>query len=252
MSSGAQIFGLVAAVAVGFAAFKVISARRAKRVLFVITSHSEFGTTGKKTGVWLEELTAPFYAFQEANYEIVLSSPKGGMPPIDPNSEQPTNQTATTKRFTSDSSAMQALQTTRKLSEVEESTFDCIYFPGGHGPLYDLAEDPTVFWLIEKFSRANKPISAVCHAPGVFKKTPMIVKGKRVTGFSNSEEKAVGFEKDVPFLVEDALKNNGAKYEKSSADWHPHVVVDGLLITGQNPASSEGVAKAVIKLLSGK
>jgi putative intracellular protease/amidase len=185
-----------------------------------------------------------------AGFEVVLATPKGGKAPIDPKSDEPSNQTNTSKRFAADAEAMAALNNTQKLASLDEAKFAAVFVPGGHGPMWDLAEDSNVSWIIEKFSRANKPIAAVCHGPAAFKKTPSIVKGFKVTGFTNSEEKAVGLEKIVPFSLEDALKANGAKF-MNGPDWAPYTVTDnnGLLITGQNPASAEGVAKQLIAKL---
>ena len=225
------------------------------KLLIVLTSHDKLGDTGKKTGFWLEEFTAPYYQFLDAGAELTLASPKGGQPPLDPKSDEKDAQTETTERFRQDKNAQHALASTVKLSEVNVADFDAVFYPGGHGPLWDLAEDANSVKLIEDFWAAGKPVSAVCHAPGVFRDvkqadgTPL-VKDKRVTGFSNSEEDAVGLTDIVPFLVEDELKKNGGDYSKA-ADWHPYAVTDGKLITGQNPASSTAVAKALLKMLGG-
>jgi putative intracellular protease/amidase len=224
------------------------------KVLTVLTSHDQLSNTGVKTGFWLEELAAPYYAFKDAGYEIALASPKGGQPPIDPKSEQPNFQTDLTRRFEADAAAKAQLAATVRLASVRQEDFDTVFYPGGHGPLWDLAEDPNSIKLIESFLAANKPVALVCHAPGALRhvKTPdgkSLVAGKKITGFTNSEEKAVHLTDVVPFLVEDDLKARGAKFEKV-ADWQPFVVTDGLLITGQNPASSGPAAKALIDALS--
>jgi putative intracellular protease/amidase len=222
-------------------------------ILVVLTSHDALGDTGEKTGFWLEELAAPYYAFIDAGATLVLASPRGGQPPLDPKSSQPDAQTDATRRFEGDSAAMQALASTRQLSAVDLAEFDAVFYPGGHGPLWDLAEDPASIALIESAIAAGKPVGAVCHAPGVLRhvKGPdgkALVAGKAVTGFSNSEEEAVGLTGVVPFLVEDMLKDSGGRYRKAD-DWQPHVETDGLLVTGQNPASSEGAAQALLRLL---
>ncbi|QCI15464.1 type 1 glutamine amidotransferase domain-containing protein [Pseudomonas putida] len=223
------------------------------KILMVLTSHDQLGDTGKKTGFWLEEFAAPYYVFIDAGADVTLASPKGGQPPLDPKSDEPDAQTAATRRFASDTEGQMALADTVPLGEIDPYQFDAVFYPGGHGPLWDLAEDNDSKILIEAFYAANKPVTAVCHAPGVLKnvKAPdgqPVVKGKKVTGFSNSEEDAVGLSAVVPFLVEDMLKGQGGQYSKA-ADWQSHVVEDGHLITGQNPASSEGVAEALIKRL---
>ncbi|MEJ2900473.1 type 1 glutamine amidotransferase domain-containing protein [Acinetobacter sp. NS-4] len=222
-------------------------------ILMVLTSHDTLGKTTKKTGFWLEELAAPYYTFVDAGAEVTLASPKGGQPPLDPKSSEADAQTETTRRFEADTSAMQALANTRKLSEISIADFDAIFYPGGHGPLWDLAEDQTSISLIEQTLQANKPLALVCHAPGVLRYAKStddqpIVKGKSVTGFSNTEENAVGLTEIVPFLVEDMLRENGGQYSKAE-DWQVHVQQDGLLITGQNPASSAATAEALLKLL---
>ncbi|MGJ0485791.1 MAG: type 1 glutamine amidotransferase domain-containing protein [Methylomicrobium sp.] len=219
----------------------------------VITSHDQLGDTGKKTGFWLEEFAAPYYVFKDAGIEITLASPRGGQPPIDPKSNDPDSQTAATQRFQQDRAAQTALATTLRLSDVSDAAFDAIFYPGGHGPLWDLAGDSDSLALIEKMYAAGKPVVAVCHAPCVFRltKTPdglRLVHGKNVTGFANSEEEAVGLTQVVPFLVEDMLKQNGGNYSKAD-DWQPYVVSDGHLITGQNPASSEAAALTLLKHL---
>ncbi|HJV80067.1 type 1 glutamine amidotransferase domain-containing protein [Noviherbaspirillum sp.] len=223
------------------------------KILMVLTSHDQLGNTGKKTGFWLEEFAAPYYVFKDAGADITLASPQGGQPPLDPKSDDPTAQTDATRRFKSDAESQAALARTVKLSEVSAGDYDAVFYPGGHGPLWDLAEDRDSIRLIETMYAASKPVAAVCHAPGVLRHaktsdgTPL-VKGKGVTGFTNTEEAAVQLTEIVPFLVEDALVKNGGKYSKE-ADWHPHVVVDGTLITGQNPASSEPAAAALLQML---
>ncbi|WP_244830011.1 MULTISPECIES: type 1 glutamine amidotransferase domain-containing protein [unclassified Caballeronia] len=221
------------------------------KVLMVLTSHDQLGNTGRKTGFWLEELAAPYYAFRDAGAEIVLASPKGGQPPLDPKSNEPANQTEMTHRFEADSQATAQLASTVKLDLVSQADFDTVFYPGGHGPLWDLAEDKNSIALIEAFLAAGKPVALVCHAPGVLRhvRTPEgapLVEGKRVTGFTNSEEAAVGLTDVVPFLVEDELKAKGGIYSKLE-DWAPYVVTDGLLITGQNPASSSSAAATLMK-----
>ena len=224
------------------------------KILIVLTSHDKLGDTGEKTGFWLEEFAAPYYVFKDAGAEITLASPLGGQPPLDPKSDAPDFQTESTHRFKSDSAAQDVLASTLKLADVSAVDFDAVFYPGGHGPLWDLAEDASSIALIEEMLAANKPVAAVCHAPGVLRHPngpngASVVQGKAVTGFTNTEEAAVGLTDVVPFLVEDMLKKNGANYSKLE-DWHPHVVTDGLLITGQNPASSEPVAKALLEKLS--
>jgi len=225
-------------------------------LLMVLTSHDKLGNTDRKTGFWLEEFAAPYYVFKDAEAQIVLASPLGGQPPLDPKSDEPNAQTAATKRFRADAEATQALSATLKLSDIRAKDFDAIFYPGGHGPLWDLSDDPDSIRLIENFFSSGKPVAAVCHAPAVFRRVHLgngsaLVKGKHVTGFSNTEEAASHLTKVVPFLVEDALREAGAVYTKA-ADWHPHVVVDGNLITGQNPASSELAAQKLLDLLRTK
>lgn len=222
-------------------------------ILMVLTSHDELGDTGNKTGFWLEEFASPYYVFKDAGAQVTLASPKGGQPPLDPGSDTPDFQTEATHRFEADVAAKTELATTKKLSEINIDDFDAVFYPGGHGPLWDLAEDQDSISLIEKSIIGNKPVAAVCHAPAVFRHTKAadgesLVKGRKVTGFSNSEEAAVELTEVVPFLVEDMLQENGGSYSKGE-DWHPHVVTDGILVTGQNPASSENTAKALLKLL---
>jgi len=221
------------------------------KVLMVLTSHDQLGNTGRKTGFWLEELAAPYYAFKDAGAEIVLASPKGGQPPLDPKSNEPANQTDATRRFEPDEAAKAQLAATVRLDSVSQAQFDTVFYPGGHGPLWDLAEDRHSIELIQSFIAAGKPVALVCHAPGVLRHvtTPdgkPLVEGKQVTGFTNSEEAAVGLTEIVPFLVEDELKARGGIYSKSD-DWAPYVVTDGLLITGQNPASSSSAAATLMK-----
>jgi putative intracellular protease/amidase len=219
-----------------------------------LTSHNLLGDTGKPTGFWLEEFTAPYYVFKDAGAQVTLASPKGGQPPIDPKSDDPANQTASMERFKKDPATQQVLANTVKLAEVKADAFDTVFYPGGHGPLWDLVNDTNSIALIEDFYNAGKPVAAVCHAPAVLNKVTWqgepIVKGKRVTGFTNSEEEAVQLTKVVPFLVEDELKRLGGRFERSD-DWAPFTVVDGRLITGQNPASSDAAAKELLKVLQG-
>ncbi|NHC02781.1 type 1 glutamine amidotransferase domain-containing protein [Acinetobacter sp. 187] len=224
------------------------------KILMVLTSHDQLGNTGEKTGFWLEEFTAPYYSFIDAGAELTLASPQGGQPPLDPKSDAEDAQTETTRRFQADETAQHALANTHKLSEISITDYDAVFYPGGHGPLWDLAEDAHSIQLIQDSIASGKPVAAVCHAPGILRhvKTPngaALVTGKSVTGFSNSEEEAVGLTEVVPFLVEDMLKQHGAYYSKTS-DWEVHVEVDGLLVTGQNPASSAATAEALLKLLN--
>ncbi|MCQ9634287.1 type 1 glutamine amidotransferase domain-containing protein [Chryseobacterium sp. WG14] len=223
-----------------------------KKVLFVLTSHDELGDTGRKTGFWTEELAAPYYALSDKEVEITLASPKGGLPPIDPKSEDPSSQTDATRRMDNDEVLQDKLKNTHKLSEVKSEDFDAVFYPGGHGPLWDLAEDKVSQQLIVDFYTNEKPVAFVCHAPGVLKDVKIdgeyLVKDKNVTGFTNTEEDAVQLTDVVPFLVEDMLKRNGGVYSKIE-DWNPYAVVDGRLITGQNPASSEKVAGELLKLI---
>jgi putative intracellular protease/amidase len=224
------------------------------KILMVLTSHDRLGNTGEKTGFWLEEFAAPYYVFKDAGAEITLASPLGGQPPLDPKSAAPDSQTEATRRFKADAVAQAALASTLKLADISAADFAAVFYPGGHGPLWDLAEDASSIALIEATLAAGKPLAAVCHAPGVLRHPKTsdgapVVQGKMVTGFTNSEEEAVGLTAVVPFLVEDMLKRNGGKYTKQ-ADWQPNVVTDGLLITGQNPASSEPAAKALLAKLS--
>ncbi len=223
------------------------------KILMVITSHDKLGDTGRKTGFWLEEFAAPYYAFKDAGVEITLASPKGGQPPMDPKSNDPAFQTDLTRRFMADPATQKVLSQTVRLDSVRAQDFDTVFYPGGHGPMWDLAEDPVSVKLLESFIKASKPTALVCHSSGALRHVKAtngepLVKGRKVTGFSNSEEEAVGLTKIVPFLVEDELKRLGGIYSKA-ADWQPHVVTDGLLITGQGPSSSGPAAKALLKLL---
>lgn len=222
-------------------------------ILIVLTSHDTLGATGRKTGFWLEELAAPYYALKEAGARLVLASPAGGQPPLDPKSNEPAFQTAETRRFEADPAAIAQLANTVRLDSVSHDDFDAVFYPGGHGPLWDLAEDAHSIALIESFVAAAKPVALVCHAPGVLRHVKNadgmpLVQGRKVTGFANSEEAAVELTDIVPFLVEDELKAKGAMYSRGD-DWAPYVVVDGLLITGQNPASSEAAANALLAQL---
>lgn len=226
-----------------------------KKVLFVVTSHDKLGNTGEKTGFWTEELAAPYYALIDNGVEIDIATPLGGQPPIDPKSEDPSAATEDTKRYDSDTVLLEKLKNTKKLSEVNQADYDAVFYPGGHGPLWDLAEDVDSAALIASFYTNNKPVSFVCHAPAALKNVKIngefLVKGKNVTGFSNTEEEAVGLTSIVPFLLEDVLQQNGATYTKAE-DWHAYAVEDGLLITGQNPASSKLVAEKLLHHLHSK
>ncbi|WP_159474682.1 type 1 glutamine amidotransferase domain-containing protein [Chryseobacterium sp. 18068] len=223
-----------------------------KTVLFVLTSHDELGNTGLKTGFWTEELAAPYYTLSDNGVEITLASPKGGLPPIDPKSEDSSSQTDATRRMDNDGVLLNKLKNTHKLTDVKSEDYDAVFYPGGHGPLWDLAEDTISQQLIVDFYSNDKPIAFVCHAPGVLKNVKInddyLVKGKNVTGFTNTEEEAVQLTEVVPFLVEDMLKKNGGIYSKIE-DWSPYAIVDGRLVTGQNPASSEKVAEELLKLI---
>lgn len=225
-------------------------------VLIVLTSHSELGNTGKKTGFWIEEFAAPFYVLADAGTHITLASPAGGQPPIDPKSAEPNAQTEATRRFDADKELQQQLANTKKVSELKAEDFDAVFYPGGHGPLWDLFESPESVKIIEDFWKSGKPVAAVCHAPAVLLNVrdvngEPLVKGKKVTGFTNTEEEAVGLTEVVPFLLEDELKNKGGHFSRG-ADWASYVVKDGLLITGQNPASSEEAAHQLLQLLKAK
>ena len=224
-------------------------------VLMVLTSHDRLGSTGRKTGFWLEEFATPYYIFKDAGLAVTLASPKGGEPPLDPKSDDPGSETEAMRRFRSDRQAQAALARTVKLSEVSPEDYDGVFYPGGHGPLWDLSEDRHSIALVESLFAAGKPVGAVCHGPAALRdvKAPNgspLVRGKSVTGFTNTEEAAVGLTGVVPFLVEEMLKQNGGNYSKA-ADWQPYAVTDGNLITGQNPASSEPTAKAFLAQLAG-
>ncbi|MEU0239620.1 type 1 glutamine amidotransferase domain-containing protein [Nocardiopsis sp. NPDC006198] len=224
------------------------------KILIVLTSHDELGDTGRKTGFWLEELAAPYYRFKDAGAELVLASPRGGRPPLDPKSNEPDARTDQTRRFESDTEAMAALESTVRLDSVSAAEFDTVFYPGGHGPLWDLAEDEHSVRLIETTLRAGRPLALVCHAPGALRHVTgedgnPLVRGRRVTGFTNSEEAAVGLTEVVPFLVEDQLEELGGVFSKVG-DWEPYVVRDGLLLTGQNPASSGPAAEALLDLVA--
>jgi putative intracellular protease/amidase len=222
------------------------------KILMVLTSHNVLGSTGRPTGFWLEEFTAPYYVFLDAGQQVTVASPKGGQPPIDPKSDEPANQTASMTRFKGDKDAQAVLASTVKLADMKVSDFDTVFYSGGHGPMWDLAEDPVSIALIEAFYDAGKPVAAVCHAPGVLRhathKGQPLVKGKRVTGFTNEEEEEVQLTHVVPFLVEDELLRLGGRFEKVG-NWKVFAVTDGRLITGQNPASSTAAAQALLKLL---
>jgi putative intracellular protease/amidase len=224
------------------------------KILMVLTSHDTLGNTGRKTGFWLEELAAPYFVFKDAGAGIVLASPKGGQPPLDPKSNEPSFQTDLTHRFEADAAAKAQLASTVRLDSVSADDFDTVFYPGGHGPMWDLAEDQNSIKLIEAFLAAHKPVALVCHAPGVLRHVETtdgkpLVQGKKVTGFANTEEEAVELTNVVPFLVEDELKAKGGIFSKAG-DWQPYVVTDGLLITGQNPASSGPAAKVLLETLN--
>ena len=225
-------------------------------ILMVLTSHDQLGNTGKKTGFWLEEFAAPYYAFKDAGASVTLASPKGGQPPFDPKSDAPDAQTNATRRLETDPAAQAALADTRHLADVSADSFDAVFYPGGHGPLWDLADDQHSIALIELMAASGKPVAAVCHAPAVLRHASAqdgspLVKGRLVTGFSNAEEEASQLTGVVPFLVEDMLVERGGLYS-SGADWQPHVITDRNLITGQNPASSEPAARALLAQLQAR
>jgi putative intracellular protease/amidase len=223
------------------------------KILMVLTSHNQLGNTGRPTGLWLEEFAAPYFVFRDAGVELTLASPKGGQPPIDPKSDLPENQTPATTRFKREKAAQQAFATTVKLIDVRADDFETVFYPGGHGPMWDLAEDPVSIALLESFYNSGKPIALVCHSPGVLRhvkyKGEPLVKGKHVTGFTNGEEEEVKLTKVVPFLVEDELLRLGAIFEKVR-NWGPFSIVDGRLITGQNPASSTSAAQKLLNVLA--
>jgi putative intracellular protease/amidase len=223
------------------------------KILMVLTSHDVLGSTGRKTGFWLEEFAAPYFVFKDAGVDVTLASPKGGQPPIDPKSDLPENQTPAMARFKKDTAAQKALANTVKLGDVTAENYDTVFYPGGHGPMWDLAESPDSIALLEAFYNSGKPIALVCHAPGVLRhvkyKGAPLVKGKHVTGFTNGEEEEVKLTHVVPFLVEDELLRLGAVFEKV-ANWQPFAVTDGRLVTGQNPASSTVGAQALLKLMT--
>lgn len=224
------------------------------KILMVVTSHDKLGDTGEKTGFWLEELAAPYYVFLDAGAKVTIASPKGGIPPVDPKSNLPENETEATVRFKADQAAQDDLAHSIRLSEASVNDYQAIFFPGGHGPLWDLAGDQECKALIEAFVRADKPVGAVCHAPAVLadvqgKDMDFLVKSRRVTGFTNAEEAAVGLTEVVPFLLEDRLKERGALFTHGES-WAPYVLVDGKLVTGQNPASSAPAAEALLRLLN--
>lgn len=226
------------------------------KILIVLTSHALLGNTGEKTGFWIEEFATPYYYLVDNGASVTLASPDGGQPPIDPTSDKPENQTESTKRFKNDEALQEKLSKTHKLSEVSANEYDAVFYPGGHGPLWDLAESEVSARLIENFYNAGKPVAFVCHAPAALKNVKNIsgeplVKGKKVTGFTNSEEKLVGLTDVVPFLVEDMLKEKGGIYSKSK-DFEAYALEDGLLITGQNPASSQKVAELLLNKLESK
>lgn len=223
------------------------------KILMVLTSHNVLGNTGRPTGFWLEEFAAPYFVFKDAGVDVTLASPKGGQPPIDPKSDLPENQTSAMARFKKDASAQKALANTVRLADVRAEDYDTVFYPGGHGPMWDLAESRDSIALLEAFYNSGKPIALVCHAPGVLRhvkyKGAPLVKGKHVTGFTNGEEEEVELTKVVPFLVEDELLHLGAVFEKV-ANWQPFTITDGRLVTGQNPASSTVGAEALLKLMA--
>ncbi|MEO6178033.1 MAG: type 1 glutamine amidotransferase domain-containing protein [Flavobacterium circumlabens] len=248
------LLAIIAFTAVSFSATAQKSNKKGmKKVLFVVTSNDKLGNTGEKTGFWSEEFAAPYYELLDQGIEITIASPLGGQPPIDPKSADPSSATEDTKRFDADKTLQEKLKNTHKLSTINQKDYDAVFYPGGHGPLWDLVEDKNSIALIESFYTHNKPVAFVCHAPAVLKnvkvKGEYLVKGKKVTGFTNEEEEAVGLTKVVPFLLEDALTQNGAKFSKIG-NWQPYAVEDGLLITGQNPASSKLVAGKLLQQLN--
>ncbi|QIB51850.1 type 1 glutamine amidotransferase domain-containing protein [Pseudomonas sp. OIL-1] len=223
------------------------------KILMILTSHDQLGNTGNKTGFWLEEFAAPYYTFKDAGVDVTLVSPAGGQPPLDPKSDEPDAQTADTERFRNDAETQQALANTGRLADVTAEAFDAVFYPGGHGPLWDLTEDKHSIALVEAFARGNKPHGFVCHGPGALLHAKgadgkPLIQGREVTGFTNGEEAAVGLTDVVPFLIEDEFQRLGARYSKAG-DWQVHVMADGQLVTGQNPASSAAVAEKLLKLL---
>lgn len=228
----------------------------ALKILFVLTSHSQMGDTGHKTGFWVEEFANPYYTLVDQGVDVTIATPKGGAAPIDPTSNLPQNATEDTERFNKDEAVQKKIKETIALADINFQDYDAVFYPGGHGPLWDLAEDATSAKLIQDFNVANKPIAFVCHAPAALKHVKnadgeFLVKGKKVTGFSNEEEEAVQLTKVVPFLVEDMLKEKGGIYSRGDA-WAAYAVQDGNLITGQNPASSALVAEMLLKMLQKK
>ncbi|KVV13302.1 type 1 glutamine amidotransferase domain-containing protein [Flavobacterium sp. TAB 87] len=247
---------LIAFTAISFAAnAQKKHTKEMKKVLFVLTSHEKLGDTGEKTGFWIEEFAAPYYALTDKGYEVTVASPLGGQPPVDPKSDDKSAATEDTKRYDADTAVQNKIKNTHKLSDIDQKDYDAVFYPGGHGPMWDLATDKNSIALIESFYMHNKPVSFVCHAPAALKNVKVngdyLVKGKKVTGFSNTEEEAVGLTNVVPFLLEDVLKQNGGEYSKGE-DWSVYAVEDGLLITGQNPASSKLVAEKLMAQLSAK
>ncbi|WP_264535441.1 type 1 glutamine amidotransferase domain-containing protein [Flavobacterium sp. N1736] len=246
------LLSIIAFTAFSISATAQKSKKGMKKVLFVVTSNDKLGNTGEKTGFWSEELAAPYYELLDKGVEITIASPLGGQPPIDPKSADPSSATEDTKRFDADKALQEKLKNTHKLSTINQKDYDAVFYPGGHGPLWDLVEDKNSIALIESFYTHNKPVAFVCHAPAVLKNVKVngefLVKDKKVTGFTNEEEEAVGLTKVVPFLLEDVLTQNGAKFSKGP-NWAPYSVEDGLLITGQNPASSKLVADKLLKKL---
>lgn len=248
------LFAITLFTAVSLSATAQKSSKRTmKKVLFVVTSNDKLGNTGEKTGFWSEEFAAPYYELLDQGVEITIASPLGGQPPIDPKSADPASATEDTKRFDADKDLQKKLKNTHKLSTINQKDYDAVFYPGGHGPLWDLVEDKNSIALIESFYTHNKPVAFVCHAPAVLKnvkvKGDYLVKDKKVTGFTNEEEAAVGLTKVVPFLLEDTLTQNGGKFSKG-ANWQAYAVEDGLLITGQNPASSKLVAGKLLEKLN--
>ncbi|WP_196889256.1 type 1 glutamine amidotransferase domain-containing protein [Aureivirga sp. CE67] len=254
MFKNIKIIPIIIFLFLGFANSEAQTKDNSKKVLFVLTSHDALGNTGYKTGFWLEEFATPYYLLKDAGIEITIASPKGGQPPIDPKSLSADFATESTKRYDSDKNLHEILKNTLKLKDIDAKKYDAIFYPGGHGPLWDLANDATSISLIESFYANKKPVATVCHGPAILKNTKTkngqyIVDGKKVTGFSNTEEAAVQLTEVVPFLLEDMLKENGGIYSKGK-DWMPYAIEDGLLITGQNPSSSEKVAKLLLLKLT--